>query len=59
MIWFKLCPRCNGDLYYDHDEYGRFVTCAQCGFGKDMIQRNTETSEITAEPVRWWLSEEN
>ena len=51
MIWFKGCPRCSGDLYDDHDGYGRFVTCTQCGFSKDMIQSITEPSKITAEPV--------
>ena len=36
MVWFKLCPRCNGDLMADRDEYGKFIRCMQCGLARDM-----------------------
>jgi len=32
MIWFKACPRCNGDLYLDGDE----VACLMCGYRRDI-----------------------
>ncbi len=51
MFWFKGCPRCNGDLYRDRDQYGDFVTCAQCGFSKDLPQSTTGLLMITADPV--------
>ena len=51
MIWFKGCPRCSGDLIHDRDQYGHFVTCAQCGFSKDLPQNGTGPLKITAEPV--------
>ncbi len=51
MIWFKGCPRCSGDLYHDHDQYGQFVTCVQCGFCKDAPQANAGPLKITADPV--------
>ena len=51
MIWFKGCPRCTGDLIHDRDQYGPFVTCAQCGFSKDVPQIVADPLMITAEPV--------
>ena len=30
MFWFKACPRCRGDLYWETDAYGPYVTCLQC-----------------------------
>ncbi len=51
MIMFKGCPRCSGDLYRQRDQYGHFVTCAQCGFSKDVPQSTTGPLRITAEPV--------
>ena len=30
MFWIKSCPRCNGDLYENTDQYGRFIACMQC-----------------------------
>ena len=33
---FKGCPRCGGDLYLDEDEYGKFLSCLQCGFLRDV-----------------------
>lgn len=32
MLWFRQCPRCRGDLHKDHDLYGEFVSCIQCGY---------------------------
>jgi len=31
MFWLKQCPRCKGDLFLDHDSYGKHVRCVQCG----------------------------
>ncbi len=31
MLWLKTCARCKGDLYEDNDDYGRFISCLQCG----------------------------
>lgn len=32
MIYFKRCPRCNGDLHKAQDIYGSYVACLQCGY---------------------------
>ena len=36
MIRFKGCPKCHGDLYLSKDMYGKYLTCLQCGFLKDL-----------------------
>lgn len=51
MFWFKLCPRCSGDLFQDHDQYGSFVTCMQCGFSKDAPASQNGMLVISATPV--------
>ena len=32
MLYLKGCPRCEGDIYADRDEYGEYRQCLQCGF---------------------------
>ncbi len=36
MYFLKQCPRCNGDLATDSDQYGEIVSCLQCGYCKDI-----------------------
>jgi hypothetical protein len=36
MLYFKSCPRCQGDVYVDADAYGAFAKCLQCGFARDL-----------------------
>ena len=38
MIKFKLCPRCRGDLYLAEDIFGKYLSCLQCGFLKDVAE---------------------
>ena len=51
MFWFKLCPRCTGDLFEDRDQYGAFLTCMQCGFSKDVSRNHQGRFVVSAEPV--------
>jgi len=37
MIWFKACPKCQGDLCLDSDHFGKYQTCVQCGYLKDLM----------------------
>ena len=37
MVWLKGCPKCKGDLFLEHDSYGKFQTCLQCGYSKDLV----------------------
>ena len=36
MFLLKQCPRCNGDLSTDRDQYGQFISCLQCGLCEDI-----------------------
>ena len=31
-FWFKSCPRCQGALYKDEDQYGETIRCLTCGY---------------------------
>jgi hypothetical protein len=32
ILYLKACPRCQGDVKYESDVYGKFLECLQCGF---------------------------
>ena len=51
IFWFKLCPRCNGDLSEGRDQYGSFITCMQCGFSKDVLADTMGKFVVTSEAV--------
>ena len=36
----KSCPRCQGDLYIDRDQFGSYKCCIQCGFNVDIDDRS-------------------
>ena len=38
MMELKACPRCRGDLRVDHDMYGNFKQCIQCGNSIELKQ---------------------
>ena len=40
MIKFKVCPRCQGDLYLKEDIFGRYLSCLQCGYLQDVVAIN-------------------
>ena len=46
VIKFKVCPRCRGDLYLAEDVFGRYLSCLQCGYLKDV-----EEPELASTPV--------
>ncbi len=36
MMYFKECPKCHGDLIAGEDMHGRYLSCIQCGYLKDI-----------------------
>jgi len=36
MIRMKSCPKCNGDVLIDRDQYGWYEQCIQCGLMRDL-----------------------
>ena len=51
MYFFKQCPRCNGDLAIDSDQYGDFVSCLQCGLCKDIQVVASRSPIVPTGPV--------
>ena len=48
MIKFKGCPRCGGDLLLADDVFGKYLSCLQCGFLRDLAQRPEEPRQPVA-----------
>ena len=38
VINFKVCPRCTGNLYLTEDVFGKYASCIQCGYMKDIVE---------------------
>ena len=49
MIGFKGCPKCHGDLYLNKDMYGKYISCLQCGYMKDLPPESMELKESAVE----------
>ncbi len=45
MIYFKACPRCQGDMSLTGDHYGAFRECLMCGYEIDA--EDTDESALT------------
>ena len=48
MIKFKVCPRCRGDLYLAEDIFGKYFSCLQCGYLKDLEGPRMESRALPA-----------
>ena len=40
MMYLKECPRCQGDLFSGEDIHEGYVSCAQCGYLRDISDEN-------------------
>lgn len=59
MIYFKACPKCQGDLTMGQDTYGPFIRCLQCGFMKDVVAKPGASASVNRHAVvRGWYSDE-
>ena len=48
-MMLKGCPRCDGDLMEQDDQYGQYLRCMQCGWCKDILPPSslrTEAEEV-------------
>lgn len=36
MIWYRDCPRCNGQLKAVQDSFGVRIVCWQCGWQQEV-----------------------
>ena len=56
MIYFNACPKCHGDLTMNHDGFGSFVSCIQCGFMRDIDVKPAAPKTTASRPV-WYADE--
>jgi len=53
-IRIKSCTRCNGDMFADRDQHGKFIQCLQCGYLRELPDRpngQLHLSEKEREPA--------
>ena len=43
MMYLRECPKCNGDLNAEEDIHGKYVSCMQCGYLKDVSSEDSNT----------------
>ena len=39
MLKLKACPKCRGDMSPGEDQYGKYLSCLQCGLMQDVPKR--------------------
>jgi uncharacterized protein YbaR (Trm112 family) len=52
MYWLKQCPKCKGDLVSDHDQYGDYISCLQCGMCRDIVAAPPSSPIAHSNPVQ-------
>ena len=45
MLYFRACPRCQGDMITNRDVYGVYKVCLQCGHMVDLGKPHSRLSE--------------
>ncbi len=48
MLLLKTCPRCRGDLHLRSDLDGKFLSCIQCGYARDLPGKTATPKEKPA-----------
>ncbi|MCJ7663302.1 MAG: hypothetical protein MUO24_03575 [Desulfobacterales bacterium] len=37
-VWrLKSCPRCQGDIFLEHDSFGWYEECLQCSYHRELV----------------------
>ena len=39
MVYYRACPRCQGDMHVKQDIYGEYKECLQCGYMLDIPKK--------------------
>ena len=43
-MWFKACPKCEGDLYLRHETDGKDIVCVQCGYTRHLLPKQVRVA---------------
>ena len=49
MLYFKECPRCQGDVKTNKDIYGEYKECLQCGYMLDIEKPSVYLAEALSQ----------
>lgn len=58
MIYFGACPKCQGDLALNRDNYGSFFSCLQCGLMHDVASKPVAVVKPKTKVPAWLSGEE-
>ena len=48
MMYLKECPKCHGDLIAGEDVDGKFLSCIQCGYIRELpVEPRVDNSPYT------------
>ena len=51
MMYLKECPKCQGDLNSVEDVDGKFLSCIQCGYMRDLPSERADDVPYTNSEV--------
>jgi ssDNA-binding Zn-finger/Zn-ribbon topoisomerase 1 len=54
MLRLKACPRCNGDVVFERDNWGWYEQCIQCGYLRD-LQNELEVKQQQPQDEESWV----
>ncbi len=49
MLLLKACPKCSGDMHLGEDLYGSYASCLNCGYLKDVEDRDDVQKRLKVE----------
>ncbi len=49
MLLLKACPKCGGDMHVGGDLYGSYASCLNCGYLKDIEDRDDVRKRLKVE----------
>jgi hypothetical protein len=49
MMRVKICPRCQGRIFLERDQYGWYMLCLQCGYLRDIHSLSEIQEQLTPE----------
>ena len=56
MLYFKVCPKLQGDIHLDQDMYAPFRKCLQCGLIDDVNIQQPGIGLSKSEKIAAWIN---
>ena len=52
VVYYKACPRCQGDMHKAQDVYGHYKECLQCGYILNIDHESKKRDYASAEALK-------